>query len=297
MIDNNQFIHKKFNKLTVLSLNTNPTSKYRIQFVCQCDCGNITIVDRHCLTGGSTKSCGCWKRVANKFYKSIGHEEISGSKFCSIKNSATIRKLPFDITIKDIWELFIFQNRKCAISDIELTFNSNLNTYEASLDRIDSSKGYIIGNIQWVYRDINFIKWILTEEELFKWSLLIVQYVSKQHILTNEIFKKAEQSNWITNNIKNYKDNNFKVALNDKFYRLTTVELSKKRNNTKYWKCLCECGNYCDIKETSLKSGHTKSCGCLNKRIGSENPCWKGEGELGGSYIKSIYLGAKKKEI
>ena len=28
----------------------------------------------------------------------------------------------------------------------------------ASLDRIDSSKGYVIGNVQWVHKDINIMK-------------------------------------------------------------------------------------------------------------------------------------------
>ena len=31
------------------------------------------------------------------------------------------------------------------------------------------------------------------------------------------------------------------------------------------WHCICECGNECDVVGTSLKSGHTKSCGCLIK--------------------------------
>ena len=29
----------------------------------------------------------------------------------------------------------------------------------AQLDRIDNDKGYIIGNIQWVHKDINKMKW------------------------------------------------------------------------------------------------------------------------------------------
>ena len=32
-----------------------------------------------------------------------------------------------------------------------------------------------------------------------------------------------------------------------------------------YWHCKCECGNEKDILGSALKSGNTKSCGCLNK--------------------------------
>ena len=29
------------------------------------------------------------------------------------------------------------------------------------------------------------------------------------------------------------------------------------------WHCLCDCGNEVDVDTRNLKSGHTKSCGCL----------------------------------
>ena len=34
----------------------------------------------------------------------------------------------------------------------------------ASLDRIDSSKGYVPGNIQWVHKDVNWMKGSFTQE-------------------------------------------------------------------------------------------------------------------------------------
>ena len=30
------------------------------------------------------------------------------------------------------------------------------------------------------------------------------------------------------------------------------------------WLCQCDCGNNCEVETTSLTSGNTKSCGCLN---------------------------------
>lgn len=40
-------------------------------------------------------------------------------------------------------------------------------------------------------------------------------------------------------------------------------------NGTHYdkWKCQCECGNIIETRGSSLRGGHTKSCGCLQKRI------------------------------
>ena len=46
----------------------------------------------------------------------------------------------------------------------------------ASLDRIDSSKGYVKGNIQWVHIAINFMKHSLPEEEFVRWCCLVAKH-------------------------------------------------------------------------------------------------------------------------
>jgi hypothetical protein len=51
------------------------------------------------------------------------------------------------------------------------------------------------------------------------------------------------------------------------FNRLTVLKLDKVINHRYYWLCLCSCGNYKTIAAYSIKSSHTKSCGCLHKEI------------------------------
>ena len=48
------------------------------------------------------------------------------------------------------------------------------------------------------------------------------------------------------------------------FERLSVIELGKVEKGRVYWKCLCTCGNEILVQTNHLKSGHTKSCGCLN---------------------------------
>lgn len=56
-----------------------------------------------------------------------------------------------------------------------------------------------------------------------------------------------------------------------RFGRLVVVELIGKTANGKYqWKCKCDCGNYTIVKGNSLTTGHTKSCGCLEKETKRE---------------------------
>lgn len=49
-----------------------------------------------------------------------------------------------------------------------------------------------------------------------------------------------------------------------KFHKLTVINISKRNKfNQILWKCLCDCGNYVDTLGSNLRSGSTKSCGCI----------------------------------
>lgn len=56
---------QRFGRLVVVSLYSKTQWRERPirnrQWLCQCDCGNQTIVDRTALGAGTTKSCGCLK--------------------------------------------------------------------------------------------------------------------------------------------------------------------------------------------------------------------------------------------
>lgn len=56
-----------------------------------------------------------------------------------------------------------------------------------------------------------------------------------------------------------------------KFGRLTVLEMSTNQTDGDVvWKCRCDCGNYSEVVAGHLKSGHTKSCGCLVKETTSK---------------------------
>lgn len=56
----------------------------------------------------------------------------------------------------------------------------------------------------------------------------------------------------------------------DKFGRLTVIDChhsAKRRDGSageRVMLCLCECGEKTQVKTSNLKSGNTKSCGCLH---------------------------------
>ena len=64
-----------------------------------------------------------------------------------------------------------------------------------------------------------------------------------------------------------------------KFNRLLVIDFAPSRNKRTYWKCRCDCGNIIEARADQLKSGNTKSCGCLNNETRSK---------LGKSHIQDI---------
>ena len=165
MVEMEDLTGRRFGKLIVVSFNGRSQSKggvWRYFWNCRCDCGNTTIVKRPHLISGNQISCGCMlNRKGKESALYGGYEDISGKFFGSIKRGAVYggRKFDFKISIEYLWNLFIKQNRKCILTGLELSFpetSDGIGT--ASLDRIDSSKGYIEGNVQWVHKDINLMK-------------------------------------------------------------------------------------------------------------------------------------------
>ena len=52
--------------------------------------------------------------------------------------------------------------------------------------------------------------------------------------------------------------------------KLTVINRDENKHGKTYWKCKCECGNIVTVNSYCLKSGQTKSCGCINKELMSE---------------------------
>lgn len=89
-----------------------------------------------------------------------GHEEISASYWTEVVNNRR-DGLTFEIDIKYAWDLFVRQRRRCALSGLPIQFEDTQRPdvpRTASLDRKDSSLNYTRDNVQWVHRDLNWMK-------------------------------------------------------------------------------------------------------------------------------------------
>ncbi len=152
---------------------------------CKCDCGNYKNVSLNSLTTKKVKSCGCLQHPVGKNSPHYsGYEDLGGHYWSTIKHGANKRNLELTITIKEIWELFLKQDRRCAISGVFITLHpsgaeirKNKDLHTASLDRIDNTKGYIKNNIQWIHKDLQQLTMkINNDEELFDWIKKIYEH-------------------------------------------------------------------------------------------------------------------------
>ncbi len=110
----------------------------------------------------------------HKSWKGFG--ELSSDLFTTIKLNARDRSLDFNLDMEYLWNLFLYQNRKCVLSGLDIQLNEKCNEKKfktATLDRIDSKFGYIKGNVQWLHRDINKMKNNFPEEYFLKMCELV----------------------------------------------------------------------------------------------------------------------------
>lgn len=178
---------QKFGRLTALELIGKTKTQSNI-WKCVCDCGNIKNVTCGILNAGTTKSCGCLQ-IESRRNSFNGGKYISGMEIAGIIHGAKSR----NIECVDRAELIILienefekQQFKCNLSGVNINFNirgddGNLikDSYTASVDRIDSSKGYIKNNIQIVHKYINMMKWILDNEDFKNWCKLVHEHGNK----------------------------------------------------------------------------------------------------------------------
>lgn len=161
----------KYNRLTVIKL-IGKARDGSSKWLCKCDCGNETsYTTKHLIRKTNpVKSCGCLlkEQKGSNHCQWTGYEGISGGwwrahilREYSYKGNKR-PKVPVTITIIEAWNLLKIQDFKCALSGLPIHIKGCGGT--ASIDRIDSSKGYELDNIQWTHKHINFMKYTHTQE-------------------------------------------------------------------------------------------------------------------------------------
>jgi len=107
------------------------------------------------------------RRLRNRGRKDL--DRILLERWHGMKDRAIKKNFELNISLDEIKTLWNKQEGKCAISGIDMTyiFNGGRIPTNVSIDRIDSSRGYTIDNIQLVCMAVNQMKNDLSMDYLY----------------------------------------------------------------------------------------------------------------------------------
>lgn len=148
-------------------------------YLVQCKCGNTRYMSSYEFynPNGSIECSKCAGITRGKEAKIkngiVGN--LDANKYGRIKRIAEKRHISFDVSQEFLWSLYLKQGKKCAITGDDIP---DIN--KASLDRINSNLPYIETNVQWVTKQANLSKHIMSMNELYEFCKKVLNHANQQ---------------------------------------------------------------------------------------------------------------------
>ena len=167
---------QRFERLVVIkqgpSISDKLNQRTAAQWWCQCDCGKEILVRGRSLRIGHTKSCGCYKLDIIQTRHKLPAGEAGFRMLCnSIRIGAEKRGYVCELSNETIRELSKQNCHYCGVEPKQkignVTFNEKY-IYNG-IDRMDNTKGYILGNVVPCCGRCNRAKDIMSYEEFKAW--------------------------------------------------------------------------------------------------------------------------------
>lgn len=163
--------NKKFNRLTAIEYLGKP--KLHHMWKCRCDCGNITKVAQSAIMYSKIKSCGCIQKGRKAPNIMDNGVAASHALISAYKAGAKRRHIEYKLDNSTFLELTKKECMYCGAVPSKIYKTGNSKTTGVyiynGVDRLDNSKGYIIGNCVPCCTVCNTAKASLSLEEFKTW--------------------------------------------------------------------------------------------------------------------------------
>lgn len=145
----------------------------------RCDCGTeaykLPVELLYTNRDFCCEKCARKKSTYDLTVKNGRKGDLTKTEYNRLKRSAEVRNLLFEVTMEYLWDLFLKQNNTCAITGDYMN-----NIGEASLDRINSDLGYVENNVQWVTKQANLSKHIMSMDQLYGFCRKVLHHANQQ---------------------------------------------------------------------------------------------------------------------
>jgi len=174
--DPSSMVGQTYGQWTVVRLHGTDSKKENFLLWCRCECGAERQQTASCLRTKRAPICTHCLDLAKA-------NVAARHRWKKFLWAASKRRLPVEISLEEANKLLVKQGFKCALTGLPISQASNLKEEmsgcsTASIDRIDSSRGYLADNVQWVHKDINRMKWEFSHQRFIELCRAVVSYNS-----------------------------------------------------------------------------------------------------------------------
>lgn len=253
---------QRFGRLVVLE-STDIRIRRRVVWKCLCDCGNTCEVESVNLTRGDTQSCGCLSREVSAQKGRLSAKNILNQRFGKLTAlSPTERRKVKSV----VWKCLCDCGNICETSSSDLT-KGGVQSCGCLVRETSSRNGKLTAKDIAGKKFGRLLALYPTENRSANGGIIwrcVCDCGNETKVAANALLSSNTKSCGCLNrehvSLRHSKD-----ITNRVFGRLLSLEPTENRDGSGciIWKCLCDCGNTCEISSANLLRGCTQSCGCL----------------------------------
>ena len=234
--------------LTVISDTDQRKNGYMI-WRCQCDCGGEILLDTRCLQRGTVTDCGCITQVSPR------QRDLTGQRFGLLVCIAPTRQR--GSSGGTVWRCQCDCGSECLAVSTQLT-----NGYKKSCgclshpplkDLVDKQFGLL-----------RVTEYAGKRDGMHRWRCVCA--CGHETVVGQTLLLSGKTKSCGCGGRPPAED-----ISGQTFGCLTALTPVNPESKAGFWHCRCQCGSETQVRYHALITGHTKSCGCLQKTAYREN--------------------------